>query len=277
MEESGNCSLSNLTQKIQRPTLFCVRLPFPGLSCSFTTIHFVRHWTGRRIILYFYSFDMYLAKSDVIRFIMPQYPYSGDWFIDLSRQRKKFAWRLRFISLIPLFPQNLFRVSWKPALFFFFLQVIWWSKPNSKSSIMNSQASVKWKLVWNVTYCRIKSRKFIWLYIILFQWYKVAISWENNKRHSKRSKKKQLCCLINNPLKSGETGTIWLLDYELMGKFHTHLGTDFWVQSMKPLFSFGFTLGEKYAFFFLICVITIFMHLACTSEKKTHTFSEGSI
>lgn len=32
---------------------------------------------------------------------------------------------------------------------------------------------------------------------------------------------------MNNPLKSGKIGTIWLLDYELMGKFPTHLSTDF--------------------------------------------------
>lgn len=57
-------------------------------------------------------------------------------------------------------------------------------------------------------------------------------------------------------------------DYELMGKFPAHLSTDSWVQSTNPLFSYGFTLGEEYALFFLIYVIIILMHLLHT--KKTH-------
>lgn len=56
-----------------------------------------------------------------------------------------------------------------------------------------------------------------------------------------------------------------------MGKFPTRLCADFLVQRMKPLFSYGSTLGEKYALFFLIYAITIFTHLACTLKKKpTH-------
>lgn len=66
-------------------------------------------------------------------------------------------------------------------------------------------------------------------------------------------------------------------DYELVGKFPAHLSTDSWVQSTKPLFSYGFTLGEKYALFFLIYVITIFMHLLVLHTKKKDTFSERSI
>lgn len=60
-------------------------------------------------------------------------------------------------------------------------------------------------------------------------------------------------------------------DYELVGKFPAHLSTDSRVQSTKPLFSYGFTLGEKYALFFLIYVITIFMHLLVLhTKKRTH-------
>lgn len=57
-----------------------------------------------------------------------------------------------------------------------------------------------------------------------------------------------------------------------MEKFPSHLSADFWVLSVKPLFSYGFTLEEKHVLFLFLYKTAIFVHLPCTLEKKTPSF-----
>lgn len=77
---------SSLARKIQYPTLFFssdeIYLVF---HLAFLLSFLWGTWQLCELSLYFYSFDMYLTKLDVIRFIPPQYTYSGDsnsyyWF-----------------------------------------------------------------------------------------------------------------------------------------------------------------------------------------------------